>query len=498
MWPYQRPFQIIVGSLIEGLFKTLDPHFASKVFLVAVLKRDIPNYHKICLEPEECGYSQADFNTLFNLVENSNSAISKFNKKEELPKDQKRSLYYELLRQLKKELLAIIKEDDLDSGYQSYVSFPVEKENYYVHIVLQVNRTTMDKYYSLRHNHYQQFTISTSLIDSLAREAIESVQREISLPDAGESFHFSHSEEEILRKAGKDLFYSVVAKGENFEGLHIAYDAINAVSSMKYEGEETRGGLVISPIGHENVCVNIRFVKPVNIREYRKVAKLLRLTSKGTFLLSDSFRIYGIGSIIGNYNSQSENLFVVEFIQHHSWRVLHNNSCLMVVKYGRPELPKSAISKEEFSKTYESLFKNTSPISRDKVFNLIQECFGQRHGTILAISSGAKTEVERLSNQGFQIEPFPINVGEISLFSNIDGAVMISPDGICHGLGIILDGKATASGDSSRGARYNSAVRYYESVKDVFPTMLVVVSEDGMVNVIGELDGNAVSGKIEK
>ena len=52
----------------------------------------------------------------------------------------------------------------------------------------------------------------------------------------------------------------------------------------------------------------------------------------------------------------------------------------------------------------------------------------------------------------------------------------------CYSIGVILDGKATGRGTSTRGARYNSAIRYVES--SPYPCMAIVVSEDGMVDVI--------------
>lgn len=46
---------------------------------------------------------------------------------------------------------------------------------------------------------------------------------------------------------------------------------------------------------------------------------------------------------------------------------------------------------------------------------------------------------------------------------------------------MILDGTATGTGDASRGARYNSAVRYEQA--QVGDVLVIVVSEDGMINL---------------
>ena len=64
----------------------------------------------------------------------------------------------------------------------------------------------------------------------------------------------------------------------------------------------------------------------------------------------------------------------------------------------------------------------------------------------------------------------------------IDGAVLLGPDGVCHAIGVILDGLAGDRGDPERGARFNSAVRYVDSRQEV--CLAIVVSEDKTLDVI--------------
>ena len=48
---------------------------------------------------------------------------------------------------------------------------------------------------------------------------------------------------------------------------------------------------------------------------------------------------------------------------------------------------------------------------------------------------------------------------------------------------MILDGESSKKTDLSRGARYNSAIRYIEKQKNIHKkTFVVVVSEDGYVD----------------
>ena len=63
--------------------------------------------------------------------------------------------------------------------------------------------------------------------------------------------------------------------------------------------------------------------------------------------------------------------------------------------------------------------------------------------------------------------------------------MILSPEGICYAIGAILDGLATDEGDPSRGARYNSAVRYVKSSQ--VNCLAVVVSEDGGTTFLPDL-----------
>lgn len=111
----------------------------------------------------------------------------------------------------------------------------------------------------------------------------------------------------------------------------------------------------------------------------------------------------------------------------------------------------------------------------------------QKHGTMLVISSIAEKESNRLGKQSFAIKPLKLTPQVIQQITSIDGAVLLNEKSTCFALGVILDGLATDKGDSSRGARYNSAIRYYEQFGKENPLVIVIISEDGMINLIPQL-----------
>jgi DNA integrity scanning protein DisA with diadenylate cyclase activity len=69
----------------------------------------------------------------------------------------------------------------------------------------------------------------------------------------------------------------------------------------------------------------------------------------------------------------------------------------------------------------------------------------------------------------------------------VDGAILLSPEGIIHSFGVILDGQASKNGNSARGARYNSAIRYIDEMSRKVNCLALIVSEDGYVDLYSTL-----------
>jgi DNA integrity scanning protein DisA with diadenylate cyclase activity len=111
------------------------------------------------------------------------------------------------------------------------------------------------------------------------------------------------------------------------------------------------------------------------------------------------------------------------------------------------------------------------------------EAAREGHGAIIVIADDQDlaAQLESLSVGFFAVPPAPFSQ-DFTALCGVDGAVFLSTSGRVHAFGVILDGRdAPGIGDPARGARYNSARRYIASQPK--PTIVVVVSEDGMVNV---------------
>jgi hypothetical protein len=332
----------------------------------------------------------------------------------------------------------------------------------------------------------ERFTIYRSFIESTINIFLKECSN--SLKDPNNAINsIERNTDELLRNAGRQFMYTVSAAGRNFEGLYGLYDACNEIASMKYEGAVGIGKMIIAPKDHKNVKVTLQLKEPIRVSDYRKVRKFLELSDNSSAIISDTALIYGLGELRGKYNPKEETLFEINFTSHFKWELSHDNNPLMVVEYREPSLPVEKINREKFYSDFPRLFDGISKEQIDDLWDISMEATKQKHGTMLVISDNAANEAIRLGKQCFTLKPLKLTEKIIQQITSIDGAVLLDRDSTCHAIGVILDGLATEKGDASRGARFNSAIRYYEQFGKETSLVLVIISEDGMINLIPNL-----------
>ncbi|MGH8546002.1 MAG: diadenylate cyclase [Gammaproteobacteria bacterium] len=120
--------------------------------------------------------------------------------------------------------------------------------------------------------------------------------------------------------------------------------------------------------------------------------------------------------------------------------------------------------------------------SSKALLDLAKAAEQNEHGAMLVISSDAAGEAERLSPQSWAVEPVPLSPELLRQLTSMDGAVLVDPQGRCHAIGVILDGRAAGHGDPARGSRFNNAVRYLDTEPP--PAVVVVYSADGSIDIL--------------
>ena len=486
MWGYQGHFLTSATVAAETLFSKLDPMLEPHVFLVGVLIEEHPRRSPVCIEPDDCGYDAARFTS----VKTRAAELVKEDPEGKIfhshPIAQKNNWEQIRRRALMNAVEEQIRADDAANGVTSFCSVPILLEGYQVIIVLQLDRAALESHYSLTKKIRDRMHFNVSLIDATINEYLTQCAKGLTKPNPGAGLNVVDREaDELIRSAGKALMYAPANSGNNFHGLHGFFEACNAISSLKYEGVEGLGRIVVSRKDHPNVHIEMALTVPVPIRDYRAVRKLLEISSGGLSLLTDSAEIYGLGGMKDTYDATTEELFTIEFRQHHDWELCHDNRRLMRVVYGQPRLPKGGIDKALFENTLDRIFNGISAEGKTQLWTAVREAAKQKHGTMVVISKGAATEAVRLINQSTLIKSRILSVDLVRKVTAIDGALLLDPIGVCHAIGVILDGLASKNGDPSRGARYNSAIRYVESSPS--PCMAVVVSADATINFVPDL-----------
>jgi DNA integrity scanning protein DisA with diadenylate cyclase activity len=262
--------------------------------------------------------------------------------------------------------------------------------------------------------------------------------------------------------------------------LDSLFQDCDTISSLRYEGSESVGRVVFVPPDNDpeeaTIRSAIRFADEIPLRQHVMARKLVQLTSSDVALISDGSRILGLSEkIVANTGG-----FEVHFLGHHTWELLQGCVSLMRVERGVPGLLRR-LQREQFEAALRRSLPNKEPNST-VLWNVIEAAIKQRHGTAVVVTSKAATEAQRLGKQGIPVDPVQATPELLHRVTTIDGAVLIDEKGTCFGIGVILDGTATDEGTPSRGARYNSAIRYAA----VHPgeCLVIVVSEDGAVDLV--------------
>jgi len=125
---------------------------------------------------------------------------------------------------------------------------------------------------------------------------------------------------------------------------------------------------------------------------------------------------------------------------------------------------------------------SASPADAENFWTLFKACVSISHGSMLVVAEDAASEAERLADQGTPIEPVKMTPDLLERVSGIDGSILLDPSGICHAIGVILDGEATSDCSPARGSRFNSALRYVRS--ENLPRLAIVTSEDRTIDVV--------------
>ncbi len=482
LWPYQERYRQAAQALAQELFDALDDDLKPFVLLLA-LPND-PDLPARCLEPQASGLPAELFSdAVLRGRVSQNTTPWPYPEREDVTPAMIRRKHEGL--GVRNAVQATFDALDEHATHQHFAGWPVQIRGYFVMTVLRLQRKALRAYPSLRPHRF--YTDGRPLAPSLLVAAMyrfnEESVKSLSEPEPGAGIIMRPREsEELLRSAGKS-FLDTPAQALGLDPTTTKlFATCNTISSLRYEGAEGVGKLLLARRGHPNLEEIFALTCPTELTDYRAVRKLLEMTTPDVHLLADGDNVYALGRQIGHYDAIREDLFVISFITHYAWELQHAGHVLLRSHYGLPGLPRTRLSRSGFRRALKRTFALTDATKVERLWDVVLEASRQQHGTLLVITTEALAEADRLKLQCTLIEPVPLTPLITRLVTSIDGAVLLDPDGYCYSIGVILDGRASGRGDSTRGARYNSALRYVESSD--YPCIAIVVSEDGLVDVI--------------
>jgi hypothetical protein len=470
----------------EQVFERLAPGVEPRAVLIGILKDQNPEKYPVCIEPEPRGSDGIPLDAFHDVREQAERLREQDPErgvKHTLEEAQRGHDEWVRRRALLNAIASCLDEHAPQSEY--FIGGPQPVGDYMVSTVICVAREQLNARFRLSRSEIaygRTWWIPKSLLDAAIQELLEVCAQALS-PDASS---ISMDADEVIRRAGSQLMSvpasAAARRPTSGRGL---LEACNVVSMMRYEGSEGRGRLVVARKGHPCVETVVTLRQPVLLREHRAVRKLVQIAGGDLHLLADDRQAYGFGRLAGLYDSTQEDLFEVEFVGYYEWDLNHAGQRLMRVSYGRPWLPAPRLARAGFDDVFARIFPDIPLDAANVVWGIIGAAMEQKHGTTIVVSAAAAQEANRLSSQSTPIEPTIMTPELVKRLSCIDGAILIDPRGEAHAVGVILDGQATPKVTPTRGARYNSAVRYVESVNGgPYTACAVVVSEDGSVDLL--------------
>lgn len=219
----------------------------------------------------------------------------------------------------------------------------------------------------------------------------------------------------------------------------------------------------------------LRLKEPVHLGDSRACRRLLEVAGESVDAISDGMFIVGF---VPREAPASASEVIVEFQGSHSWTLCADDAGLLTVTRADAKVPAPPLEKRDVLGRLAGLWQGAD---LKALWDVISAAQRMGHGGMIVVTESAGSEAVRLGSTATHVKPKRLTPSLARRLAAVDGAILMDPQGFCHAFAVILDGIASATGDPSRGARYNSAIRYCDSRKE--PTAIVIVSEDGGIDI---------------
>lgn len=485
MWGYQPDFRIHMEYRAKQALAALGANIEVKALLVGVRLPEIANDHFVCIEPEDGEWNIAAFKDvhrrageIFTTHPDQHMLYGDERRMLDKPENIRRKSVQEAIEE-------VLSRIDSDRGTRSFCGVPVRLGNFHVAPILQVAQLDLDTFPTLDNPiQFQKRNSTTGIVQALISHLLAEASDNLGTKEPGRFFNNFDSEcSGLLRKAGETLCNAIPLALKDWMLNNSVFENLNKISELRYEGGETLGTIIFAPTNLPSLNCEVALLQPIALDSHKLVRKVVEISDKQLGCICQGGEgIVGFGSL---QDFGDTPIFKAVFTGHYRWALEVNDKLLMNCAFGVPSVPQPRLTFETFFSNIRRVLPRLTLEQGNALWVAVSAAMEQRHGTMLVVSDAASSEAQRLRSQAIEIEPIKLSSALVARISGIDGAILVDRDCNCHAIGVILDGIATNTGDPSRGARYNSALRYIGS--SPAPAVCLVVSEDGYVNMVPTL-----------
>lgn len=501
MWGYQTHFRTSIRLLANRVLERVGAGEEAHALLIGSLMPTGRARHLVCVEPEDGSLSQAVFEGMAQEIEGAiliDERQNMFYGDEARMRDKPENIRRAVTREKITERLAGY---DAQQGVKSFCGGVYPVEGYYVCPVLQIPTKLFERFPLVEFKETDRWTPTRlSFLEWSIWAVLDEAQSALVAPEPGRSYWDTmRSAEEVIARAAVNFMRRISAIVGQWEGVDL-FHAFNGVAALKYEGCDVSGRIVLTKHDAQTPALLpeflFRFSEPVHLTKTRWARKLLQLGSDPASLIANASAIYGVITNPDVVAMETDRTFSVTFPADRQWTISYRSQPLLTVDAGEAQLPREAISFERFKDQVERLFVASDAVNAEALWTMFQATLRLGRGHMVVIAADAADEAARLSRQGTQVEPVPASDRLLELASRIDGTMLVDVQGRCHAIGVILDGTAQPQCTPSRGARYNSAIRYVSD--STVPRMAIVISDDATLDIVPLLRPRVEAALIER
>lgn len=351
-----------------------------------------------------------------------------------------------------------------------------------VTLVISVRRTPGWAVRRLEHEFMHGVTVTRSLLESLVIALLE--QLAASVETVAEALRARYPEPRVVVRAAAVSFLDSLASRSFGPAVDRSYlfDVFDDITTLPYEGRDPHDGLVMARSGHPDLEYALRLAEPVPLVETRRVRKILELSSEAHQVVVDGQFATGLARVSARYDIEREDIFTIRLRGRHHWWVEHSGRRLLEVHAGVPHQHTSRVTRARLLAALSRAIEGLEPAHFERIWSYVAAVRDAGHGAMLVVHRDAEHEARRLTLDSFPIVAQPLELSMLLAATTIDGAVLLTGDGRCVAIGVIVDGVASGSANRTRGARYNSALRYVTSQRGA--AVAVVTSDDGLADLV--------------